>query len=122
MHRSGSFMTLAGAVTALAAMAACSPDAPNPVAPSPSASVAASSASGRYILASNSGLPADLAAQVAKLGGSVVRVHAGAGIAVVAGISDAKASQLASIKGVSDVQPDMVISLGTPVAAAEADA
>lgn len=122
MHRSGSFMTLAGAVTALAAMAACSPDAPNPVAPSPSASVAAPSASGRYILASNSGLPADLAAQVAKLGGSVVRVHAGAGIAVVAGISDANASQLASIKGVSDVQPDMVISLGTPVAAAEADA
>jgi len=122
MHRSGSFMTLAGAVTALAAMAACSPDAPNPVAPSPSASVAAPSASGRYILVSNSSFPADLAAQVSKLGGSVERVHNGAGIAVVTGISDASASKLSGIKGVNDVEADMIVSLAAPVAAAEADA
>lgn len=115
MHRSGSFLTFAGAVTALAAMAACSPDAPNPVAPAASASVAAPSAAGRYILVSSSSFPSDLAARVAKLGGSVERVHNGAGIAVVTGISDANAAKLSTISGVSGVQPDMIVSLDAPM-------
>lgn len=123
MHRSCSLLTLAGTVTALTALAACSPDAPNPVAPLPEAARAAAatqSVAGRYILASNSGFGSDLAAAVAKLGGAVERVHAGAGIAIVTGISDANASQLSSLKGVSDVQADMMVALDAPLAAARA--
>jgi len=106
------------------AIAACSPDSPNPVAPSPSAARAAvtGSTSGRYILASNSGFPSDLANQVAKLGGAVERVHTGAGLAVVTGITSANAGKLAAISGVSEVEPDMQVSLTMPVAATSADA
>jgi hypothetical protein len=103
------------------AVAACSPDGSNPVAPSPSSarSVAtASSANGRYILASNSGFASDLTTQVEKLGGTLERVHAGAGIAVVTGITTANASKLGSISGVSEVEPDMQVSLSMPVASA----
>lgn len=122
MH-SRTLLTVASAFTTLAALAACSPDAPSPVAPSPSATQATTTSSdGRYILAGNSDFGSDFAAAIAQLGGSVERVHAGAGVAVVTGISDANAAQLASIKGISDVEPDMVVSLDTPVAAAEADA
>jgi hypothetical protein len=121
MHRSRTFFTLAGALTALAA---CSPDSPNPVAPTVSAARAttALSTQGRYILATNSSFGADLADRVAALGGSLERVHASGGIAVVTGISDANASKLASLAGVTEVEPDLAISLDTPVAAAEADA
>lgn len=117
MHGSRWFLTGAGALAALAALAACSPDAPDPVAPSPSASVAAPSVAGRYILVSNSSFPSNLAAQVARLGGAVERVHDGAGIAVVTGISDASAAKLSAIRGVSDVQPDMIVSLDSSAVA-----
>lgn len=117
MQRSRSFMTLAGAASALAAMAACSPDAPNPVAPAPSAAKAPpiNPSSGRYILSTNGTFGADLAAKVAALGGKLERVHTGAGLAVVSGVSDAAAGQLAAIPGVNEVEPDATISLAFPV-------
>lgn len=117
-------LRLIGAIASILAVAACSPDSSNPVAP-PSAArnvPTSNSASGGYILASNTGFGADLAAQIAKLGGKVVRVHAGAGLAVVSGISDANAAQLASLKGVSEVQPDMIVSLAMPIPPVKADA
>ena len=77
---------------------------------------------GRYILTSNGGFGADLADKVAAIGGSVERVHGGAGIAVVTGISDAAAAQLSSISGVTSAQPDMIVSLAAPAGVAEADA
>lgn len=121
MHRSRTFFTLAGALTALAA---CSPDSPHPVAPTASAAKAttAVSTAGRYILSTNSSFGSDLATRIAALGGSVERIHAAGGIAVVTGISDANATQLSTLQGVSDVEPDMEIALDTPLAAVEADA
>ena len=81
-----------------------------------------SATSGRYILASNGAFPTDLAARVQALGGTLESVHSAGGIAVVSGISDAAAAQLTGIRGVNDAQPDIEISLGTPLMAAEADA
>ena len=120
MRRSHLLLPALGAL----ALAGCS-DRPEPIAPfnasgAASRSVSASP-SGRYILASNSKFPADLAARVTALGGTLESVHS-AGIAVVSGIPDAAASSLASISGVNDVEADEVISLDAPIAVAEADA
>lgn len=76
------------------------------------------SAAGRSIVSTNSGFGSDFASKVAALGGTVESLHAGAGIAVVNGVSTA---QLAALKGVSDVQADAVISLDDPATAAESD-
>ena len=76
-------------------------------------------AAGRSIVSSNSGFPADFTRQVAALGGTVERIHAGAGIAVVNGVSTAR---LAAIKGVSGVEGDIQISLDAPLATAAAAA
>ena len=114
-HRYRVIVAVAGAV----AFVACSPDSPNPVAPTVSASRdvlgAAGHISGRYILSSSAGFGSDLASQIASLGGKLERVHTGAGFAVVSNISDANAAQLASLKGVDDVEPDIQIALDLPV-------
>ena len=114
-------LALAGAVV----LAACS-DQPTPLQPASvrGAAVDASSAiPGRYILlASNNGFGADFAGKVAALGGSVERIPAAAGVAVVTGIGDAAAAKLSAISGVTDVQPDMIVALDAPAGVAEADA
>lgn len=118
------FRFLAPALSALA-IAGCSADRPEPVAPfaSPGAvSRSMSETSGRYILASTGGFPADLAVRVAALGGTLESVHDAGGIAVVSGISDAAATRLTSIHGVNEAQPDAELSLATPTATIEADA
>lgn len=121
MRSSRFFLPALGAL----ALAGCSADRPEPLAPftapGSSSHSASTSASGRYILASNGGFPADLEARVAALGGTLETVYSGAGIAVVSGISDAAATNLAGIRGVNEVQPDAVLSLDTPVASADAD-
>lgn len=106
------------------ALAACTADRPEPLAPFTApgaASRSLSETSGRYILASNGGFPADLAARVAALGGTLESVHADGGIAVVSGISDAAAARLTSIRGVNDAQADTELSLDTPMATIDAD-
>ena len=106
-------------------LAACSADTPEPLAPiaAPArASRSVAAAPSRYILASNGGFAKDLAARVTALGGTLVRVHDGAGIAVVSGISSAAAARLSSIGGVNDVQADVEFSLDAPTAVAMADA
>lgn len=114
-------------VTALGALAlaGCSADRPEPLAPLATPGTSSRSVgetSGRYILASNGGFPADLAARVAALGGTLESVHAAGGIAVVSGISDAAAAQLTGIRGVNEAQPDIEITVGTPLTSVEADA
>jgi len=107
------------------ALAACSADRPEPLAPFTAPGAASRSVTetaGRYILASNGGFAADLADRVAALGGTLESVHAAGGIAVVSGISDAAAANLTSIRGVNEAQPDIEITLGSPLAAVEADA
>jgi len=122
MRSSRFFLPALGAL----ALAGCSADRPEPLAPfaapGSSSHSASESVPGRYILATNGGFSKDLAARVAALGGTLESVHAGAGIAVVSGISDAAAAQLPAISGVNDVEADEVISLDAPIAVAEADA
>jgi hypothetical protein len=119
MNRTRLSLSLAGAL----ALAACTSDLNDPVRPlavSP-ASHSLSAAPGRFaVLANGGGFAADFSARVAALGGTVEFLHAGAGIAVVNGVSDASA--LAAISGVSQVQADQVFTLDVPLATAEADA
>lgn len=121
MRRSHLLLPVLGAL----ALAGCSADRTETTAPlaAPGAvSRSVGETSGRYILASNGGFSKDLAARVTALGGTLESVHAGAGIAVVSGISDAAASSLSSIGGVNDVEADAVISLDAPLASVSADA
>lgn len=110
-------IALAGSII----LAACA-DQPTAVQPAVrhAAADVANPMAGRYILVGRN-FGSDFASQVAALGGAVERVHQGAGIAVVTGISDAAASQLASIAGVSDVQADALVTLDTPAGVADAD-
>jgi hypothetical protein len=122
MHRIRRLLPLAGAL----ALGACSSDRPEalaPTAPALSAKVAGVSVDGRYIVVANgSGFASDFLSRVTQLGGAVESVHQQAGIAVVSHLSATAAGQLASVAGVADVEPDAVVTLDAPLAAAEADA
>ena len=122
MLRSRFFISCVGAI----ALAACSSDRAEVVAPVSLARVAPSvdeSASGRYVLQSgNAGFGSDLAAAVAARGGSLDTEHDAAGLAVVSGLSATAAAGLSGVSGVIDVQPDFDVSINEPMAAAEADA
>src|SRR5215475_1249150 len=85
--------------------------------------VAVPSAATQYIvLAKNSGFSADFDSTVSRLGGTVETLHQGAGIAVVSGLSDDAAAQLSRNSYVAEVQPDEIVTLDEPLAAANADA
>jgi hypothetical protein len=110
-------------VASTLALAACSADAPDLLAPRLAPADAAHSASaapvtkGRFILrAVDGGFRGDLATRVASLGGKIERVHAEAGIAVVSNLSQADASALAAGSGIAEAQPDVRIALSEPVA------
>ncbi|HEV7992020.1 MAG TPA: S8 family serine peptidase [Gemmatimonadaceae bacterium] len=109
-------------VSALA-LAACTSDRVDPVRPFEAgpASRSVSPATGRYLVSVKKNFPSDFAARVAALGGTVELQHAGAGLAVVSGVSAANAAQLGTISGVDEVQADEVLSLDVPAAAVQAD-
>jgi hypothetical protein len=117
MDRRTSAVALLAAVT----LAACSPDVVSPrMAPkSPSFSKSVGE-SGRHILLVNGAGAKSFAARVAALGGSVVSYHVGAGVAVLSGLSEEAATELA-VSGVGDLQPDFEVSIDMPRAAIEAD-
>jgi subtilisin family serine protease len=96
------------------ALGACT-DAPiTSVAPAgaPSQSVAASGETGSYLVRfRGNSIPAGFASRVAALGGEVIFAHAGAGVAAVAGLSDASASQIAALGGVAAVDADAYTEL-----------
>ncbi len=109
-------------LTALA-LGACARDttAPRPAAPRVRAAVAA--ATGDYlVLFKGNGVPADFAARVAGLGGTVTYSHAGAGFASVSGLGAAGAATLAAGNDVADVEPDAVFTLDDQVNPMVADA
>src|SRR3954470_20653735 len=117
MIRSRLALAAAGAL----ALTACSMDAPLPVSPVAASAAKSVAVSSRLlVLASPSGFGADFASQVASLGGTIVNLHAGSGLAVVSGVSDA--SKLAALSGVTDVEADAVVSLDLPHSATRADA
>lgn len=111
-------LSVASAVGALA-LGACT-DAPTAIAPSsaPRLQAAAAAPSEQRHLVRLTGNAPELEQQVAALGGTVAWRHAGAGIAIVAGLDDAAAGTLARRAGIADVQPDAVVTLVRPAQAA----
>ena len=100
---------------ALAAGACADADAPT-AAPRAGAGPALSSgAAGRHVVEFSGGVPSSFAGLVAALGGSVETTYGSVGIAVVTGLSDAAAGQLAASSGVSRVQPDIEIQGIQPI-------
>jgi len=114
----------------LMAAAACSYDArvsPEPAAAARSpqfASVArrASSANIRHIVSFSGSVSADFAAQVAALGGKVLWVSSGSGLAAVSGLQGSAAATLAGKRGIQAVDADALLSLDMPRLATEASA
>lgn len=121
MNRSLTALSLVAAF----AVAACSTDAVAPPlkAPrSPSLSMGAGQRSGAYVVRMNGAeAAAAFSARVAALGGTVDSYHVGAGLALVSGLSDAGATDLAS-SGVGDVQPDFPVAPDDPNMTIHADA
>ena len=102
------------------ALSACT-DAPSvpvaPVTPSFSLQMAGESTpTGRHLVAFSGQAPADFAAQVGALGGTVVWVSPNAGLAAVSGLDAAGAAQLAGAKGVQDLEADEAFALDDPQA------
>jgi len=103
MNRFGTTSALLAAV----ALAACSTDSTGPAATPRVPARAASAITGQYLVTfKGNGIPADFAARVQGLGGSVLYSHAGVGFAAVSGLSDAAAAQLGSSASVADVGAD----------------
>jgi subtilisin family serine protease len=104
------------AVAALA-LAACSEPITSPRAAAPSlakASTAATASAGRYIVTLG-GSGAALQERVQALGGNVLFLHEGAGIATVSGISAGALASLKAVRGVSAVEADEQFSIDDPV-------
>ena len=115
---------------ALVATAACTYDArvsPEPAAAARApqfASVAGSAkaVNGRHMVSFSGSVPADFAAQVAALGGKVLWVSPGSGLAAVSGLQGSAATTLAGKRGVQAVDADALIPLDVPRLATEATA
>lgn len=120
MHRRISVVALFIAI----ALAACSTDLTvSPLKAPNSVKLAVSTeGSGSYIvLMKGNGIASGFAERVAELGGTVTWSHADAGFATVAGLTNAGAVALSATSGVGQVQPDVDISIASPVPGAEAD-
>ena len=112
------------ALCALAAVAACSDTSgPGPSGTASSAATpGASNPTGRHIVEFAGAAPADFAARVTALGGSVVWSSGEAGLATVSGLSTTAAATLSRRPGVKSVNDDITISLEAPTIDAVADA
>lgn len=111
---------IAGGVLSLAACADQPPVSPAVTTVSERASLA--SAERYLVLANGNGFAKDFASRVAALGGTIERVHGGAGFAVVSGLTADAATQLARTPGIGEVAPDAEFNIDSPLAMAEADA
>src|SRR6266487_195321 len=121
------------ATVGVVATAACVYDARLPSGPAEPAAAAlapqfatvargASSANVRHIVSFNGSVPADFAAQVAALGGKVLWVSPGSGLAAVSGLQGSAATTLAGAKGIQGVDGDALIALDVPRLATDATA
>ena len=79
-------------------------------------------ANGRHIVSFSGSVPADFAAQVAALGGKVLWVSSGSGLAAVSGLEGSAAATLARKRGIQAVDADALIPLDVPLLATEATA
>src|SRR5437879_1314071 len=118
------------ATVGLVAAAACAYDArvsPEPAASARTpqfASVARSGATSnsRHIVSFSGSVPTDFVAQVAALGGKVLWVSSGSGLAAVRGLQGSAAATLAGKRGIQAVAADALIPLDVPLLATEATA
>jgi subtilisin family serine protease len=101
--------TLARIVTLTFALAACSDSSSLAPRSSSSLTTAALPQAARYIvrLSTAGPVPTALSAAIAGEGGRIVRVHAGTGLVVVAGLSAAAANSLRTQPGVGAMMADM---------------
>ena len=116
------------AVLGLVAATACLDDAGVPsdqaarLAPGLSAMTVGSAATtsgsgagtGRHIVSFAGAVPVDFGARVQSLGGTVLWVSPGSGLATVSGLSGAAATRLAATKGISTVDTDAALTLDVP--------
>ncbi len=112
------------AAAGLVAAAACKYDAR--IAPEPTSAARAPhfaamatpagtpAGTGRHIVSFSGSVPADFAAQVTALGGTVLWVSSGTGLAAVSGLEDANATALAGKQGIQSVDADEIIPLDMP--------
>ena len=117
------------ATVGLVAAAACSYDArvsPEPAAAARTpqfASVARSGvANNRHIVSFSGSVPTDFALQVVALGGKVLWVSPGSGLAAVSGLQGSAAATLAGKRGIQAVDADALLALDMPRLATEATA
>src|SRR5437016_7985641 len=116
------------ATAGLVAAAACAYDArvsPEPAASARTpqfASVARSgaTANSRHLVSFSGSVPRDFAAQVAALGGKVLWVSSGSGLAAVSGLQGSAAATLAGKRGIQAVDADTLIALDVPRLAMDA--
>jgi subtilisin family serine protease len=92
------------------------------IAPAASSHDATAAAATYVVLARGNGFGANFAATVASLGGTVVTLHQGAGVAVIDGLTLTAAASLGGNSDVADIEQDIQVGLDTPVAPAQADA
>jgi len=112
----------------LVAAAACAYDAR--VSPEPAAAARAqfaavargSAANSRHIVSFSGSVPTDFASQVAALGGKVLWVSRGSGLAAVSGLKAAAAATLAGRRGIQAIDADALLTLDVPRLATEATA
>jgi subtilisin family serine protease len=86
------------------------------------AAVAANGAftgTGRHIVSFTGAVPADFAARIAALGGRMLWVSSGSGLAAVSGLSASAAASLAKTNGIQAVDADAGIALDMPRLATE---
>jgi subtilisin family serine protease len=76
----------------------------------------------RHIVSFSGSVPTDFAAQVAALGGKVLWVSSGGGLAAVSGLQGSAAATLAGKPGIQAVDADALIPLDVPLLATEATA
>ncbi len=109
------------------ALAACAEQPSAPKTPTPAASIrpaalaaaaAPSNATGRQIVSFGAAVPSGFAARVQALGGQVLWVSAGSGLAAVSGLTTAAATALARTPGIQEVDGDEGIPLDIPATTA----
>src|SRR5438874_10211945 len=117
------------ATVGLVAAAACAYDArvsPEPAASARTPQFAAvargAPTNNRHIVTFSASVPTDFAAQVAALGGKVLWVSSGSGLAAVTGLQGSAAATLAGKRGIQAVAADALIPLDVPLLATEATA
>src|SRR5207249_7423300 len=122
------------ATVGLVATAACAYDARMPSQPTEPAAAArgpqfasvatrgGTAASHRHIVSFKGSVPADFAAQVAALGGKVLWVSPGSGLAAVRGLQGSGAAKLAGKQGIQAVDADALLALDVPRLATDATA